>query len=148
MIKHKLLRLLLAIAVEWAWEVYQMDIRAAYLKECLKEEIFLEIPDQGILDRRITNVVRLLQSGRKCNLALNEFIISVKLIRSHADPCVYHNVGMGILVGVYVDDLVVVVKNGVLYEFKRQIQAEFDAKELEEFAVLLPGHLIEKRIHY
>lgn len=47
------------------------------------------------------------QPGQACNKALNRFKVSISLERPSADPCVYYNMESGIIVELYVDNLVV-----------------------------------------
>lgn len=50
-------------------------------------------------------------SGSTWYKELTKFMVSIKLERSVADPCVFYNLEISLIVGLYVDDLVVAVAN-------------------------------------
>lgn len=141
-IKTKSIRTLLAIAVERKWTVHQMDITAAYLNGTLKETIYMEQPKP--FDNGNTAEVCLLkkslyglkQSGREWNHTLDAFLKTMGMSRSRADPCVY--IKGDLLVGVYVDDLLIAAPNDeIVSKFKEKISDEFEAKDLGEAESIL-----------
>lgn len=143
-IKSKSIRTLLAFSVEQDWQVHQLDITAAYLNGKLNETIFMEQPQLNLHGK--TNEVCLLkkslyglhQSGREWNLCLDGFLKSVNLTRSRADPCVYFNKEAELIVGVYVDDLLVTSSRySTIQKFKDDIKAVFEVKDLGELHHLL-----------
>lgn len=78
----------------------------------------MEKPKMSHTDRLAYDEVSLLlktiyglkQSGRVWNECLDAFIVSVKFIRSIAEPCVYFHHELEIIIGIYVDDLFVFVR--------------------------------------
>ena len=72
------------------------------------------------------------------NLCLDGFLKSIKLTRSSADPCVYFNKETELIVGVYVDDLLVMSNRySTIQKFKNEIKAVFEVKDLGEIHHLL-----------
>lgn len=138
-IKLKSLRILLALAVERSWPVHQIDITAAYLNGSLDETIFMEQPavfcegsrdDVCLLKKSLYG---LRQSGRQWNVRLDEFLKKEGLTRSKADPCVYFDNEKNIIVGVYVDDIVIIAESEEKIKlFKGSIGGEFEVKDLGE----------------
>lgn len=144
-IKSKSIRTLLAFSVEQDWQVHQLDITAAYLNGKLNETIFMEQPQLNLHGKTNEEVCLLKkslyglhQSGREWNLCLDGFLKSVNLTRSRADPCVYFNKEAELIVGVYVDDLLVTSSRySTIQKFKDDIKAVFEVKDLGELHHLL-----------
>ncbi|XP_035229345.1 uncharacterized mitochondrial protein AtMg00810-like [Stegodyphus dumicola] len=66
-------------------------------------------------------------------MCLDKFLKSMSLTRSRADPCVYFNKEKELIIGVYVDDLLVMSsKDFIIQEFKDNIAATFKIKDLGE----------------
>ncbi len=144
-IKSKSIRALLAFSVEQNWQVHQLDITAAYLNGKLNETIFMEQPQLNPNEKPYEEVCLLKkslyglhQSGREWNLCLDGFLKSVNLTRSRADPCVYFNKEIELIVGVYVDDLLIMSsRKSTIQKFKEDIKAVFEVKDLGEIHHLL-----------
>lgn len=136
-IKLKSIRTLLAIAVEKDFDVHQMDITAAYLNGTLEEDVFMTQPE-GCAEKNKEHLVchlkkslyGLKQSGRVWNSCLDRFLTSYGLKRSNADPCIYYDCEAGIIIGVYVDDLLIIGKLEKIDAFKGEIKKHFVAKDL------------------
>lgn len=148
-IKSKSIRTLLAFSVEKHWQVHQLDITAAYLNGKLSETIFMEQPPLSLNEKPGEEVCLLRkslyglhQSGREWNICLDGFLKSIKLTRSRADPCVYFDKETELIVGVYVDDLLVMSSRSfTIHKFKENIGAVFEVKDLGEI-----NHLLSIRV--
>lgn len=148
-IKSKSIRTLLAFSVEQDWQVHQLDITAAYLNGKLSETVFMELPPMNLHEKQSEEVCLLKkslyglhQSGREWNICLDKFLKSAKLTRSRADPCVYFDKKRKLIVGVYVDDLLVMSSEvSTIQEFKTNIGTVFEIKDLGEI-----NHLLSIRI--
>lgn len=148
-IKLKSIRTLLAFSVEQDWQVHQLDITAAYLNGKLSETVYMELPSMNLHEKPSEEVCLLQksiyglhQSGREWNICLDKFLKSINLTRSRADPCVYFNKKNDLIIGVYVDDLLVMSKDSVtIQKFKEDIGAAFETKDLGEI-----NHLLSIRI--
>lgn len=148
-IKSKSIRTLLAFSVEQNWQVHQLDITAAYLNGKLSETVFMEQPPLSLHSKPREEVCLLKkslyglhQSGREWNICLDKFLKSINLTRSRADPCVYFNKKNDLIIGVYVDDLLVMSKESTtIQKFKEDIGAAFETKDLGEI-----NHLLSIRI--
>lgn len=147
-VKLKSIRTLLAIAVEREWKIHQVDITAAYLNGTLKEAVYMEQPkssraredDKVCLLKK--SLYGLRQSGREWNLTLDSLLKSEGMTRSKADPCVYVSQGKELIVGVYVDDLLIIAKDETeIANFKSRLGRKFDAKDLGEASHILSMRL-------
>ncbi|UYV70600.1 hypothetical protein LAZ67_7003638, partial [Cordylochernes scorpioides] len=137
-IKHKSIRFLLALAVEREWNIFQMDVKSAYLNAPLHETVYMELPESSLNHENSSNEVCLLkksiyglkQSGHEWNEKLDQISTSIGLERSRMDPCVYFS--KDIILGVYVDLLVTTSSVESYVKFKSSIQGEVDIKDLGE----------------
>lgn len=136
-IKLKSIRILLAIAAEMDLEIHQMDITAAYLNGTLEDDIYMVQPEGCIekgKEQLICHLKRSLyglrQSGRIWNSCLDKFLVQYGLKRSNADPCIYYDCERSIIIGIYVDDLLIVGKLSEIKNFKQKIKEQFNAKDL------------------
>jgi hypothetical protein len=115
-IRYESVRMLLAIAAYEDLEIYQFDVRTAFLHGELKEEIYMHQPE-GFSDG--TNRVCLLKKGlyglkqapKAWNDKFHDFLSSHGLKRSAADYCLYFSLitndngkTIPIILGIYVDD--------------------------------------------
>ena len=131
--KAKTVRVLFAIAVEMGWEMHHPDIVSAYLNGTLKETVYMEQPPNfdDLEKPRCQYVCRLRktlyglqQSGKEWNYCIDQFL---KQLGSHdciSEPCVYVKKGLrdgktGLIIGLFVDDLIVTGKPCEILEFKR-----------------------------
>lgn len=138
--KMKSLRILLALAVKWNWHIKQLDVTTAYLNGTLQEEIYMEQPEmfpekgkENCVCKLNKTIYGLKQAGREWNNCFDNFLQQTDLTRSKADPCIYYNLEEGILLGVYVDDTVMIVKDEETGDrFIQKIQEAFETRNLGE----------------
>ena len=80
------------------------------------------------------------QSPRQWNKKINQFFCEFGFIQNSFDPCVYYlcRENAEMIVGVYVDDLVIASSNlPLMNELKKALHAEFEMKDLGELKFLL-----------
>ena len=147
-IRYQSIRLILALGCQMGHEVYQMDIRTAFLNASIDEHILM-LPPAGVNcpKNHVLKINRALyglkQAPRAFNSLLNAFMIHCKFEPLYSDKCVYtkrlpHNSIM--IVGIYVDDILISVNKKDLnyyHEFKHQIQQEFDTKDMGLMKLML-----------
>ncbi|KAJ1601300.1 hypothetical protein NDA14_001112 [Ustilago hordei] len=109
------IRALLSLAVEWDWEVHQLDIMMAYLNSTLKHIIYMKLPEgtkvpKGKAYQVVKGLYGLKQSGWEWNLEFNKFLQHSNFHRLDCSPCIYTR-GKGdnfaILI-IYVDDTLII----------------------------------------
>ena len=109
-------RVVLAIAVHRKLYLHQLDVKTAFLYGCLKEEIYLAIPDgmtkmDGKSLKLAKSLYGLKQSPRCWNEKFNEFLLSVGFQRSQHDYCMYTRINNDksdmLIIVMYVDDLLI-----------------------------------------
>ena len=92
----KSIRILLSIAASLDYEIWQMDVKTAFLNGYLEEEIYMSQPDGFIKEGQEQKVCKLLksiyglkQASRSWNLRFDETIKSYGFEKNPDEPCVY-----------------------------------------------------------
>jgi Reverse transcriptase (RNA-dependent DNA polymerase)/gag-polypeptide of LTR copia-type/Integrase core domain len=137
------LRILLALAAAEDLEIHQMDVVTAFLIPDLKEEIYMVQPEGFDSKERLVcklqkGLYGLKQSARIWNARLHQHLKSLGFQQSSCDPCVYINSTSGIIVAVWVDDLIILGKDlNSIDKVKEGLRAEFEMKDLGELQYFL-----------
>ena len=109
--------LLIALATHEGWEIHHMDVKSAFLNGDLMEEVYVEQPTGFIRKGNEHKVFKLKkalyglhQAPRAWNAKLDDTLLSLKFNRSPSEPAIYtrRNRDAQLVVGVYVDDLVII----------------------------------------
>jgi hypothetical protein len=145
------LRMFLAIVAKEDLECSHFDIKNAFTESHLKEEIYLA-PPQGIQVQKghvlhaLRSLYGLKQAGRDWSLLLKSELLKMDFVQSLADPCLYTCKERGIMLLVYVDDIVVASRDAVQIEwFYDQLSSRFNTKNLGEISKILGIRIIRDR---
>ena len=92
----KSIRILIAIATFYDYEIWQMDVKTAFLNGKLTKDVFMTQPE-GFTDPKYPNgvcklhksIYGLKQASRSWNLCFDEKIKEFGFLRSEDEPCVY-----------------------------------------------------------
>ena len=129
-IRPESFRMLLAVAMQKGLKVFQLDIGNAFLNAPLEEEVYVTLPEGYHLLVESGSVPPpepasvwclqaclpgLHQSGRNWQITKSNTLLQNKFIQSAHDPCVFFNATRDILIGVYVDDDVIVCRDESAY---------------------------------
>lgn len=147
-VKHSSIRLLLALVAQLDMELFQMDVKTAFLHGDLEEEIYMAQPDGFMVSGKEDMVCKLekslyglKQSPRQWYKRFDKFMLRQKYTRSKYDHCVYLRKlqdGSFIYLLLYVDDMLIASKNKVEIEkLKAQLNGEFEMKDLGEAKKIL-----------
>lgn len=133
-------RLLLALAAQEGWRVHHMDVKSAFLNGDLKEEVYVHQPPGFVIPGKENKVLRLRkalyglrQAPRAWNDKLDSTLKKMGFQQSPHEASVYRRGkgGNALLVGVYIDDLVITgSKEEEVEEFKAQMKATFQMSDL------------------
>lgn len=145
-------RLLLALAAQNRWEVFQLDVKSAFLNGIMNEEIYVEQPE-GFLKKGEENKVFLLkkalcglkQALRAWYSLLEQHLSGLGFVKSINDATLFvkNDEAELLVVSVYVDDLLVTCsKKDMVDEFKADIRNMVIARSL--IGILL--HLTATRL--
>ena len=133
-------RLLLTLAAHSSWEVHHMDVKSAFLNGDLAEEVYVAQPPGYVTVGKEQQVLRLQkalyglrQAPRAWYAKLDESMSMLGFTRSPLEHAVYRrgNAHSFLLVGVYVDDLIITgTDQASIIEFKGQMQELFKMSDL------------------
>ena len=120
-IKYESIRILLAIAAKEEYHLHQFDAVGAYLNAPVEEDIYMELPPTvnnipHAIERK-SHVVKLKkslygmkQSGRNWYQAIHSQLDFMEFKRNRAEPCVYTHKSRRLILGIYVDDIILLYK--------------------------------------
>ncbi|RVW49359.1 Retrovirus-related Pol polyprotein from transposon TNT 1-94 [Vitis vinifera] len=139
-VKHKSIRVLLAMVSVFNLELDQLDVKTAFLHGNLEEEIYMKQPE-GFVDSEKSDHVCFLkkslyglkQSPRQWYKRFDAFMVSHEFIRNQYDSCVYFKTlpdGSFIYLLLYVDDMLIAAKNRAeINKLKQLLSSEFEMKD-------------------
>jgi hypothetical protein len=133
-------RLLFALAAQEGWRVHHMDVKSAFLNDDLKEEVYVHQPPGFAISGKEGKVLRLRkalyglrQALMAWNAKLDSTLKGMGFGQSPHEAAIYRwgNGGNALLVGVYVDDLVITgTKDTEVAAFKEEMKATFQMSDL------------------
>ena len=148
------IRLLLAIAAQKGWKIYQLDVKSAFLNGLLEEEIYVEQPE-GFAVKGHEDDVYLLkkalyglkQAPRAWYSRIDEHLMKLGFRKSLSETTLYikgDDVNF-IVVSVYVDNLLVTGSNVELVDkFKEDMKMVFEMTDLGEMTYFLGMEIKQK----
>jgi hypothetical protein len=133
-------RVMLALAAHEHWEVHHMDVKSAFLNGMLKEEVYVQQPSGFIIADTEHKVLRLhkalyglRQALRAWNAKLDDTMVSLGFQRSSSEHGIYTRSKSGgrLIVGVYVDDLIITgTGKELITAFKTEMKNQFQMSDL------------------
>ncbi|TYJ97931.1 gag/pol protein [Cucumis melo var. makuwa] len=151
----KSIRILLSIAIFYDYEIWQMDVKIAYLNDNHEESIFMSQPEGFITQGQEQKVCKLnrsiyglKQASRSWNIRFDTAIKSNSFDQNVDEPYVYKKINkekVAFLV-LYVDDILL-IGNDVAYltDVKAWLAAQFQMKDLGEAQYVLGIQIIRDR---
>ncbi|KAI5318095.1 hypothetical protein L3X38_037803 [Prunus dulcis] len=146
-VRHTTVRLILGLAVNFQWELRQLDVKNAFLHGELQEEVFMKQP-QGFVDSQYPNHVCKLQKSlyglkqapRAWNAKFTSYLPTLDFSVSHSDPSLFvkkTEVAVVILL-LYVDDIIITGSDPSLVTSVIQALSEvFELKDLGKLKYFL-----------
>ena len=143
----KSIQILLAIAAYYDYEIWQMDVKTAFLNGKLDEDVYM-IQPEGFVSRVGTNQVcklqrsiyGLKQASRRWNIRFDETIKEFDFIKNEDEPCVYKKVSGSAVtfLVLYVDDILLIGNDvPMLQSIKIWLSKHFSMKDLGEASYIL-----------
>ena len=137
--KLQSLRILMALAVVEDLEIDQMDVVTAFLIPDLLEVIYMEQPEgfekyskseKKLYCRVKKGLYGFKQSAYLWNKRWTNYMMKLSFYQSKADLCMFINKETGVILAIYVDDSWVIGKRKEVDAFKKELQAEFEMKDM------------------
>ncbi|GJW26677.1 retrotransposon protein, putative, ty1-copia subclass [Tanacetum coccineum] len=141
------IRILLAIAAYYDYEIWQMDVKTAFLNGHLSEEVYMEQP-KGFVNPKYPNhvcklkrsIYGLKQASRQWNKRFDDEIKKFGFTQNPDESCVYQKASRSyvtILI-LYVDDILLMGNNiSMLQDVKSYLGRSFAMKDLGDVAYVL-----------
>ncbi|KAJ9537718.1 hypothetical protein OSB04_030451 [Centaurea solstitialis] len=143
----KSIRILMAISAYFNYEIWQMDVKTAFLNGKLTEDVYMEQPEGFKEPKNPNKVCKLLksiyglkQASRSWNLHFDERIKEFGFAKSEFEPCVYTKFSGSIVtfLVLYVDDILLIGNDvPTLQSVKEWLSKCFQMKDLGEAAYIL-----------
>nr|GEV49761.1 retrotransposon protein, putative, Ty1-copia subclass [Tanacetum cinerariifolium] len=136
-----------AIAAYYDYEIWQMNVKTAFLNGHLSEEVYMEQPE-GFVNLKYPNhvcklkrsIYGLKKASRQWNKRFDDEINKFGFTQNHDEPCVYLKASgsyIAILI-LYVDDILLMGNNiPMLQDVKSYLGRSFAMKDLGEAAYIL-----------
>ena len=116
----KSIRIMLAIAVYYDYEIWQMDVKTAFLNENLEEEVYISQPKGFVSSERPNQVCKLKksiyglkQTLRSWNIRFDKIFKQFDFIKNIDEPCMYKKISDNaiIFLVLYVDDILIIIND-------------------------------------
>ena len=132
------LRMLMAIAAVEDMEAEQVDVNNAFTESKLRETIYMKPPPgvsikSGSTLRLLQSLYGLKQSAREWYLRCSKVLKKMGFKPINADPCVFIRKSDNAIIGLYVDDLIILTPKDHLQsmaDIKDELSSFFKIKEL------------------
>src|SRR4051812_29743910 len=143
----KSVRIMLAIVAFYDYEIWQMDVKTAFLNGFLEEELYMMQPE-GFVDPKGANKVCKLQrsiyglvkASRSWNKRFDSVIKAFGFVQTFGEACIYKKVSgssVAFLI-LYVDDILLIGNDiEFLDSIKGYLNKSFSMKDLGESAYIL-----------
>ena len=148
-------RLILAIVAYMDLELYQMDVRTAFLNGELEEEIYMDQPlgfETKGQERKVCKLNRsiygLKQASRQWNIKFHQAILKDGFAMMEEDHCVYlkRSDNSFVILSLYVDDILIAGNNKEMIDTtKKWLSSNFDMKDMGEANFVLGVKIIRDR---
>ncbi|KAK9032006.1 hypothetical protein V6N11_056291 [Hibiscus sabdariffa] len=129
------------------YEIWQMDVKTAFLNGKLEEDVYMTQPEGFVTPENAGKVCKLQrsiyglkQASRSWNLRFNEAIQEFGFIRNEDEPCVYKKFSGSIVsfLILYVDDILIIGNDiPTLQSIKTWLSSCFSMKDLGEAEYIL-----------
>eukprot|EP00833_Pecoramyces_ruminatium_P004151 jgi/Orpsp1_1/1178183/evm.model.c7180000064349.1 len=138
-LKQDSLRIIATLAVQYDFNIEQIDVNSAYLNAPLTEEIYMRAPEgHSSYNRYYWKLNKALyglkQAGKEWNKKLNYELTMMGFKRVKSEPCVYiksNNHGkINCILSVYVDDILIAGTNKEINTIKNAIKEKFNIKDI------------------
>ena len=151
----KSIRILLSIAAALDYEIWQMDVKTAFLNGFLEEDIYMAQPNGYIAKGQEQKVCKLLrsiyglkQASRSWNIRFDQAIKSYGFEQNVDEPCVYKRIREDkvVFLILYVDDILLIGNDvGNLSSVKLWLTQQFNMKDLGEANYVLGIQILRDR---
>ena len=148
----KSIRIMLVIAGYKDYEIWQMDVKIAFLNGELQEEVYTIQPKgftsayESKVCKLQRSIYRLKQASRSWNMHFDKVIRMYSFIRNEKESCIYKwiNDSMVVFLILYVDNILL-IENDIpaLQEIKVWLSSQFSMKDMRKASYILGMKIYE-----
>nr|GEY02787.1 hypothetical protein [Tanacetum cinerariifolium] len=149
------IRILIAIVTFYDYEIWQIDVKTAFLNGYLNEEVYMEQPE-GFVSQKFPNrvcklkrfIYGLKQASRQWNKRFDDEIKIFEFSQNRDEPCVYVKASGSYVTFLilYVDDILIMGNNiPMLQDVRSYLGRCFAMKDLGEAAYILRINIHQDR---
>jgi len=150
-------RMIIVVAAQKGWGIYQLDVKSAFLHGEPKEDVFVEQPQGYEVARKKDMVYKLhktlyglKQAPRAWFSRIEAYIVKEGFVSSSSEQTLFikQKGGKILIVSIYVDDLLFTSNDDeeLLNEFKRSMKDEFDMTDLGKMRYFLGIEVMQKAV--
>jgi hypothetical protein len=143
----KSIRIILAIAAYFGYEIWQMDVKTTFLNGNLDEDVYM-IQPEGFVDsinagkicKLQKSIYRLKQASQSWNICFDEVVKGFGFHQNEEEACVYKKESGSVVVFLilYVDDMLLIGNDiPIIESIKASLKKSFSMKDLVEAAYIL-----------
>ena len=116
-----------------------MDVKIAFLKGIIEEEVYIEKPEGFIVHEKDSHVCKLKkalyglkQAPRAWHGWIDRYLVNLGFTKSDADPNLYYKIvdNEPLILVLYVDDLFLIGNEKLIEWCKKKLASEFEMKDL------------------
>jgi hypothetical protein len=135
--RYTSIRAIISLATSMGWSLHQMDVKTTFLNGAIKEEVYIEQPQDFEVHSRDTRVCRLnkylyglKQAPRAWYAIIDNYLTRLGFSKIHADPNLYYKVvnNAPVILLLYVDDLFLTGEVSLIIQCKNELASKFDMK--------------------
>ncbi|PNX85069.1 retrotransposon-related protein [Trifolium pratense] len=148
-------RMIVALAAQRGWIIYQLDVKSAFLHGELNEDVFVEQP-RGYEKKDSPNKVYKLkkalyglkQAPRSWFSRIEAYFVKEGFLKCHSEHTLFVKIskeGKILIVSIYVDDLIFTGDDESMFEdFKNSMMHEFDMSDLGKMRYFLGIEVLQR----
>ena len=146
-VRFESIKVLIAMAAPEGWTLHHLDVKSAFLNGEVEEELYVKQPEGFLIEGREEWVLRLKkalyglkQAPRAWYFKLHQCLLSLGFTKSRHEQAVYLKSSSDhkLIVGVYVDDLIVTgTRTEDVKIFKARMAEKFEMSDLGSLSLYL-----------
>nr|GEV26892.1 hypothetical protein [Tanacetum cinerariifolium] len=144
------IRILISTCAFYDYEIWQMDVKTAFLNGYLSEEVYIE-QHEGFVNPKYTNrvcklkrsIYRLNQASKQRNKQFNDEIKKFGFTQNHDEPCVHLKaIGSNItFLILYVDDILIMGNNISMLQDVKSYLGRYHMENSKHGSIPMQGNL-------
>ena len=149
------IRVVISLAAQKSWMIYQLDVKSAFLHEEIDEEVFVDQPPGYEQKGQESKVYRLKKALYGLKQAPRAWYsrIETYFVQEGFEKCPYEHTlfiktadgGKLLIVCLYVDDLIFTGNDEIMFEhFKKSMMVEFDMTDLGKMRYFLGIEVLQR----